>query len=102
LQTEGQPVFCELLFPGELTALNLMIELEGEWFYKAPGTDTVDLMPYFWKHPAGKKEYRVRLFAPPADGTNPGCDTPDGSMNVYTVLPALPSFRVRYAPVMDK
>ena len=98
---EQQPTFCEMLFPGELTALNLMLEINGEWFYKAPGTDTVDLMPYFWAHPAEKGEYKVRLFAPPAEGVNPGADTAEGSMNCFTSLPALPDFRVRCAPIQD-
>ena len=99
------PVQFELHFPGELEAVNMMIEFNGWWFYKAPGTKTVDLMPYFFESANAVKKpgtYKLHYFLPPADGMNKpqkGCkpagdpyEAKDGDWlyNYYAELPALP------------
>lgn len=34
---EKNPVFAEAYFEGSLADANLMMEINGQWFYKAPG-----------------------------------------------------------------
>lgn len=93
IEFEGDPTFCELYFEGEE---NLMIEINGRWFYKAPKTKFVDLMPAFFDSRLdGKKTLTLKLFAPPASGEN---DVP-ASTDTYSTLSALPKIRIRYEPV---
>ena len=47
LKFEKDPVFCEVTFEEEL---NLMLEINGRWFYKAPKTKTIDLMSAFFEN----------------------------------------------------
>ena len=76
-----------------------MIEFNGKWFYKAPETKFVDLMPaFFEKRLNAPVEITLRLFAPPASGLN-DLERPDGLMNSYTTVTALPKLRLEYAPV---
>lgn len=96
LHFEGNPHFCELYFEDDT---NLMIELGGKWFYKAPKTRFVDLMPLFFKKPlTGPCDMTLRLFAPPASGEN-DLTLADGLFNSYTTIERLPKIRVRYTPV---
>ncbi len=96
LQLHGTPHFCELTFEDEG---NYMIELNGRWFYKAPQTKFVDLMPAFFEKPlSDTKELTMRIFAPPASGKN-DLERPDGLMNSYATIEALPQIRIEYAPV---
>ena len=105
LKLSKTPVQFELYFPGALEALNMMIEFNGWWFYKAPGTKCVDLMPYFFDSKNAVKKpgtFKLHYFLPPADGMNrpqKGCrpagdpyQTKDGDwlFNYYAELPALP------------
>ncbi|RMD75269.1 MAG: hypothetical protein D6820_15025 [Lentisphaerae bacterium] len=98
---EGQPTFCEVTFADEL---NLMLEINGRWFYKAPQVSTIDLMPAFIDNPIvpGKICY-LHLFAPPANGENdrqhaaPG---EDWSTSWRVILKQLPQWRIRYRPTM--
>ena len=76
-----------------------MIELNGKWFYKAPQTKFVDLMPAFFENRlTAPKELTLKIFAPPADGLN-DLSCPDGLMNSYTTITKLPKLRLAYAPV---
>ena len=90
---ESDPVFCELSFNGND---NLMMELNGMWFYKAPGTKFVDLMPAFFENRlGGETDLTLKIFAPPASGEN----DVSGSVDNYSVISELPAVRIRYEPV---
>ena len=97
---EKDPTFFEIHFEEEL---NLMIEVNGRWFYKAPGTSVVDCMSAFFAEDAKKVEpgqkITVRMFATPEDGVNPETEREDWDVNYYTEMKCLPEFRVRYTPV---
>ena len=96
IRIAGQPHFCELTFRDDG---NYMIELNGRWFYKAPYTHFVDLMPAFYVQPVHSPcDMTLKLFAPPADGKN-DLEKPDGLMNSYTTVTELPTLRIAYAPV---
>ena len=99
---EKTPVFFEVLFPEEA---NIMLSINGRWFYKAPGVRMIDLMPAFFSPDAPTvipgQELKVLLFAPPADGENPETDEADWAENYCTTLAELPKFRIRYAPVAE-
>ena len=99
------PVQFELHFNDKLLPLNMMIEFNGWWFYKAPGTKYVDLMPYFFESKNAVKKpgtFKLHYFLPPADGMNcpqKGCkpagdpyEVKDGDWlyNYYAELPELP------------
>ena len=101
LEFEQNPVFCEVYFDDELKDLNLMMEINGHWFYKAPGVGCVDMMSAFFKKPltSGCK-MDLHIFAPPASGENDPSQGADWQDNYYTVIPKLPHIRIRYeAPV---
>jgi hypothetical protein len=92
------PVFCEVSF--EETGLNLIMELNGWWFYKKPGVKTIDLMPAFYQKPLkGPEELIFKIFAPPATGENDPSQGPDWAINYYTEIHQLPEFRIRYQPI---
>jgi hypothetical protein len=100
LHFEADPVFVEVNFDDELIDLNLMMELNGRWFYKAPGVSTIDLMSAFYEKPlASACDLDLKLFAPPADGENDPSHGADWQENYYTVINKLPSFRLRYEPI---
>ena len=117
LSFDGAPVFIEAYFEDELKDTNLMLELNGRWFYKAPGVTCIDLMPAFFGAgrtkvtPEGRFELPLHIFAPPADGANArltGDEVPglklsedDWLTNSYTVLPALPRIRIRTKPIRE-
>lgn len=89
---ESNPVFCEVTFDEPLC---LMMELNGRWFYKAPGTKTIDLIPAFCEKPLdGACELSLKIFATPADGING-----DDPLNYFAEMTKMPSLRVRYEPV---
>ncbi len=91
---EGNPEFCEMTVEQEI---GLMAELNGRWFYKAPGTKTVDLMSAFFDRPLpGPQTLTLRLFAPPANGVNPEDGNEDWMINYRTVLEKAPEMRIRY------
>ena len=95
LHFEAAPHFCELYFENDS---NLMIELNGHWFYKAPEAKIIDLMPAFFNNkmcvPA---DTELKIFAPPASGEN-DLSLPDGLYNYYYTLEKLPKIRIRTAP----
>lgn len=108
LTIEKNPQFAELYFENDLLNKNLMMELGGYWFYKAPGTKCIDLMSYFFDHKIEKPEnMKLRIFAPPADGLNHPesgenpYNAPDGEwmFNYYEEITSLPKIRIEYEPI---
>ena len=96
LHLEGNPHFCELYFCDEGS---YMLELNGKWFYKAPQTRFVDLMPAFFENSVSTPcDLPLRLFAPPASGRNE-TEGGDDLLNSYTTIRTLPDIRIEYAPV---
>lgn len=97
---EKTPEFCEITF--EETDLNLMMELNGRWFYKAPGTKTIDLMSAFFDAPiAPNTVMTLKIFAPPATGKNDPSQGEDWTINYYCTMNKEPSLRIRYESVED-
>ena len=98
---EQNPVFCEIFFSEEDAKLNLMMEINGRWFYKKPGVKTIDLIPAFFQNKLkGKQEICLRLFAPPPEGVNDPAQGPDWESNYYAEMKTMPELRIRYAPAM--
>ena len=94
LAFEGNPVFCEMTVD---QPIGLMAELNGRWFYKAPGVKTIDLMSAFFRAPlTGPAVLPLRLFAPPPDGVNVDDGQPDWLINYRTTLEEAPRMRIRY------
>ena len=90
----GDPVFCEMTVEQEI---GLMVSLNGRWFYKAPGTKTLDLMSAFFdRRLQGPTVLTLMLFAPPPDGVNPDDGRPDWLTNYRTTLQEAPRMRIRY------
>ncbi|MBP5582080.1 MAG: hypothetical protein J6X85_09920, partial [Ruminococcus sp.] len=95
LHFDGEPHFCELHFEDES---NLMIEVNGRWFYKSPEAKTIDLMPaFFGRQINAPTDMELRIFSPPASGEN-DLSLPDGLYNYYYTLKKLPDIRIRTAP----
>ena len=96
---EKNPVFCEINFSEEDAKLNLMIEINGRWFYKKSCVKSIDLISAFFQNKlAGKKEIVLRIFAPPADGVNDPSQGSDWETNYYTEMKNPPEMRIRYEP----
>jgi hypothetical protein len=97
---EANPHFAEVIFDDEIKDLNLMMELNGRWFYKAPGVKVIDLMPaFFEKQLSGPRTLDLKIFAPPASGENNPSQGDDWAENYYTVIKKCPEFRIRYEPI---
>lgn len=94
VEMEKTPEFFEISFQDEL---NLMLEVNGRWFYKAATTDRIDLMPAFFDAPVkcGEK-IQIRIFAPPASGENDPSQGEDWLDNYYCTMNSLPELRLRY------
>lgn len=100
LHMEGNPHFAEVYFDEELVDLNLMMELNGRWFYKAPGVKCIDMMSAFFEKPlSGPCDMTLKLFAPPASGENDPSQGEDWQTNYYTELKKLPTVRLRFEPI---
>lgn len=70
-EVKGTPLFCECYFEEDFTSASLMLEVNGRWFYKAPETCFVDLMPAFFDAPKAKHDrITIRMFMTPSDGIN--------------------------------
>jgi len=84
---KGKPIFLELLFSKKD---NLVIRAGKGWFYKKPGVDIIDVTSAAeeWHR---SRPFPISVFAPPADGTNPGCTS-----FYETKLAALPQIRLLY------
>lgn len=101
LHFDSNPVFCEAYFDDDNIDMNLMIELNGHWFYKAPGVKCVDMMSAFFKKPLdGAKDMTLKIFAPPASGENDETQGDDWQTNYYTEIKSLPQIRIRFAPIV--
>ena len=101
LHFDSNPVFCEAYFDDDNVDMNLMIELNGHWFYKAPGVKCVDMMSAFFKKPLdGAKDMTLKIFAPPASGENDETQGDDWQTNYYTEIKSLPQIRIRFAPIV--
>ncbi|MBR1864513.1 MAG: hypothetical protein IJ806_10545 [Ruminococcus sp.] len=96
LHFEGDPHFCELTFEDDS---NLMLEINGKWFYKSPKAKVIDLMSAFYNDRLeGPADLTLRIFAPPATGEN-DLDAPNGMFEYRYKLEKLPALRVEYEPV---
>jgi hypothetical protein len=115
LTFEKDPVFCEVLFEGADIGLNLMMEINGSWFYKKPGVKHIDLMSAFFKKrlsvaaTPGERPGKVdlpslpacialRIFAPPPEGVNDPAQGSGWETDYHTVIQAPPIMRIRYGP----
>ena len=96
LHFDSNPHFCEAVFADDS---NLMLELNGRWFYKSPKATTIDLMSAFYEKPLdGPCDLTLKIFAPPASGEN-DLSLEDGLYNSYTTIRTLPKLRIRFEPV---
>ncbi len=101
LHFDASPVFCEAYFEEDNVDANLMMELNGHWFYKAPGVKCIDMMSAFFKKPLkGEADMTLKIFAPPASGENDPSQGDDWQENYYYELTSLPKIRIRYAPIV--
>ena len=102
---EKRPEFCELYFEEELS---LMLQINGRWFYKAPQTKFVDLMPaFFGEGLSGTgadnlyengRTLALWIFATPPGGVNEENGREDWATDHYSVMTKLPKLRLRYEP----
>ena len=96
LHFEKNPHFCEVYFEDDS---NLIMELNGKWFYKSPKAKVIDLMAAFFEKPLnGEADLTLKIFAPPAGGEN-DLSLDDGLMNAYSTIEKLPKIRIRFEPV---
>ncbi len=97
IKLKEKPEFFDMAFPEDM---NLMIEVNGIWFYKRPGVRVIDAMPAFFRKDAKPvapgEEITVTVFAPPADGENPVTDKADWATNYRTKMTGSLGFRIRY------
>jgi hypothetical protein len=101
LHFDGNPVFAEVYFDEDLSGLNLMMELNGSWFYKAPGVKMIDLMPAFYEKPVDSAcDISIKVFAPPATGENDASQGDGWTENYFTTIMKMPMFRIRLEPIM--
>ncbi|MGN1148692.1 MAG: hypothetical protein ACI4TB_09735 [Lachnospiraceae bacterium] len=101
LALESNPVFAEANFNGSLAEANLMMEINGRWFYKAPGVTFVDFMPAFFDQKlTGPCTVKLNIFAPPATGENDPSQGDDWMENYYYTITELPDIRLRFEPIM--
>ena len=95
------PLFAEANFNNELTQMNLIMEINGKWFYKAPGVKYVDFMPAFFnkeiKEPC---KMNLNIFAPPSTGENDPSQGSDWVNNYYTTINEIPDIRLRFDPIV--
>lgn len=93
---EKNPTFCEVTFDDDS---NIMMEINGKWFYKSPKAKTIDLMSAFFEKPLNNEcDLMLKIFAPPASGEN-DLSIEDGLYNSYTTINKLPKIRIRFEPV---
>lgn len=94
LDFDKNPEFCEVTLQKDLA---LMMELNGKWFYKAPGVEVIDLMPAFFTKPLdGATKLNFKIFATPVDGENHDDGREDWATNNYSTMSKEPEFRIRY------
>lgn len=98
----GKPVFFEACFEEELKEANLMLCMDGAWFYKKPGVDRIDMNSAFFGRDCSGGEVTVTVFAPPASGENNPEQGEDWQTNYYYTLYHFPKFRIRYAAILPE
>ena len=93
LPLKARPIFLELLFDQKA---NLMIRAGKKWFYKKSGVEKVDVTQSAqeWNR---NKPFPIVVFAPPADGVNPG-----GGSSVAAKLSRAPKARLHYRWIPKK
>lgn len=97
LHFDCNPTFCEITFEEEL---NLMMEINGKWFYKSPKAKTIDFMSAFYEKPLeGECDLTLKIFAPPASGENDPSQGEDWDINYYSTINKIPNIRIRFEPV---
>ncbi len=101
MELTGAPVLFEAYFDGELADANLMFEVNGRWFYKAPGVKCIDASSAFFDGRFKGGETAVTLYAPPASGENDPAQGDGWQTDYFTTLTALPRFRVVYGPILN-
>lgn len=95
---EKNPTFCELYFEDDS---NLLMELNGKWFYKSPKAKVIDLMSAFFEKPLkGETELTLKIFAPPKTGENDPTQGEDWDINYYATIQSLPNIRIRYGAIL--
>ena len=100
LKLEKNPVFFELFFDDCLADANLMMEINGEWFYKAPGVTYLDLSSaFFYKKIDEPTAMSLKFFAPPSSGENDPSQGDDWQQNYYYTMEKLPKIRIVYEPI---
>lgn len=87
LPLRKRPLFLELLLEKKA---NLMVWAGHKWIYKKPGVEWVDLTESAVEWGVAKP-FPIRLFAPPAEGTNP-----DVASRAAGSLSGPPRMRIRY------
>ncbi len=98
LHFEKNPTFCEVTFDEDV---NLMMEINGKWFYKSPKAKTIDLMSAFFEKPLdGEADLTLKLFAPPATGENDPSQGADWQTNYYATINKAPDIRIRYGAII--
>ena len=95
VKLDGAPVFFEVSCEKDA---NLIIEVNGKWFYKSAGVEVVNLMPAFFEENVTGSEIKLRFFAPPADGENIDDGHPDWKERYRYVMKELPKLRLRFKP----
>ncbi len=100
MQLTGAPVLFEAYFDGELSDANMMLEVNGKWFYKSPGVKALDLSSAFFDRSFEGGETAVTVFLPPAAGENDPAQGEGWQTDYTATLTALPRFRVCYAPIL--
>ncbi|MBD5080946.1 MAG: hypothetical protein HDT44_04195 [Ruminococcaceae bacterium] len=96
LHFDCNPTFCEITFEEEL---NLMMEINGKWFYKSPKAKTIDFMSAFYEKPLkGECDLTLKIFAPPASGENDPSQGEDWDINYYSEITKMPNIRIRFEP----
>lgn len=97
LEFSENPTFCEVSFD---EPLNLIMEINGKWFYKSPKAKTIDLMPAFYEKPLdGAANLTLKLFAPPASGENDPAQGEDWLYNYYCTIEKMPEIRLRFGAI---
>ena len=100
LDFEKDPVFAEAEFEGSLVEANLIMEINGTWFFKAPGVKFVDFMPaFFKKRLKNGSKINLNIFAPPATGENDPKQGPGWETDFCYELKELPKIRLRYEKI---
>jgi hypothetical protein len=87
IKLASRPIFLELLLG---TKENLMVQAGRTWYYKKPGVELIDVTSAAEQWPLDAP-FPISLFAPPANGMNPG-----GRASCRSRLSEIPQIRLLY------